>query len=83
MIGWFLIGLCFWAFLAGLITGEGMLRVGGLAGAVLVYVVALALDWWWNRPKAKPLVEADPFTEIAHLDWDFPPLVHEEERRAA
>lgn len=83
MIGWALIGACVWAVGAGMVTGDRWLRIGGVAGIVAVYALALALDWWWSR-NPNPLVEvdADPFAEIDYLDWDFPPLVHEEERAA-
>lgn len=67
-----LAGLCVFATLTGLVTGEGLLRVGGLAGVGFCLACACAVEYWYAR-KAKRLARAerpsDPFDEIQHLDW--------------
>lgn len=72
----------FWTLVVGLVVDEGWLRVPGLGVFVIFLALSLGFDELISR-QPDPLVEgyADPFAEIDHLDWDFPPRI--DDRRAA
>lgn len=80
-------GAGFWVMLAGLVTGEGWLRVPGVACVVLAVACAFLIDW---RASRKPLVEAeaqsfhgtvDLFGDLHDTFNDWPPSI--DDRRAA